>query len=128
MSTVQTTRSGSPSAAVTQAGSNPTGSELGAAIRSLYQGRFTQAELAARLGVAQNTVSRWSTGAVEPSLDDIARIEYLCEVPRGSVLRSAGYVIDLRTVEEMIDADDNLTTEQRALLLTAYRTFQQIDR
>ncbi len=127
MSMVRATRSGSASAPVTQAGSNPTGSELGAAIRSSYQGRFTQAELAARLGVAQNTISRWSTGAVEPSLDDIARIEDLCEVPRGSVLRSAGYVIDLRTVEEMIDADDNLTAEQRALLVTAYRTFQQID-
>lgn len=99
----------------------PTSAQLGAAIRSAYQGRFTQSQLAARLGVAQNTISRWSTGDVKPSLQDIARIEDACDVPRGFVLRSAGYVIDLRSTEEMINADINLTKEQRELLLVAYR-------
>jgi transcriptional regulator with XRE-family HTH domain len=99
----------------------PTSAQLGAAIRSAYQGRFTQSQLAARLGVAQNTISRWSTGDVKPSLQDVARIEDACDVPRGFVLRSAGYVIDLRSTEEMINADINLTKEQRELLLVAYR-------
>ena len=99
----------------------PTSAQLGAAIRSAYQGRFTQSQLAARLGAAQNTISRWSTGDVKPSLQDVARIEDACDVPRGFVLRSAGYVIDLRSTEEMINADINLTKEQRELLLVAYR-------
>ena len=106
---------------MTERVSLPTEHELGAAVRSAYLGRFTQAELAARLGVAQNTISRWSTGDVKPSLQDVARIEDACDVPRGFVLRSAGYVIDLRSTEEMINADINLTKEQRELLLVAYR-------
>ena len=112
---------GSISPPVTERVSLPTEHELGAAIRSAYLGRFTQAELAARLGVAQNTISRWSTGAVEPSLDDIARLEDVCEVARGSVLRSAGYVIDLRTTEQMIDNDAGLTASQREAILAVYR-------
>jgi len=112
---------GSISPPVTERVSLPTERELGAAIRSAYLGRFTQAELAARLGVAQNTISRWSTGAVEPSLDDIARLEDVCEVERGSVLRSAGYVIDMRTTEQMIDNDANLTAAQREAILAVYR-------
>ena len=99
----------------------PTAAERGSAIRSVYSGRFTQTQLAARLGVAQNTISRWSTGDVEPSLEDIARIEDACGVPRGYVLRSAGYVADSRSTEEMIAADTRLDQGQRELLLAAYR-------
>jgi hypothetical protein len=54
-------------------------------------------------------------------LDDIARLEDVCEVARGSILRSAGYVIDLRTTEQMIDNDANLTASQREAILAVYR-------
>jgi len=100
----------------------PSAKARGEAIRSVYAGRFTQVELAARLGVAQNTVSRWSTGDIEPSLDDIARIEDLCDVPRGVILRRAGYVVDARTADEMIAQDVRLDAAQRDLVLAAYRT------
>ena len=99
----------------------PSAKDRGEAIRSVYGGRFTQVELAARLGVAQNTVSRWSTGDIEPSLDDIARIEDVCGVPRGLVLRTAGYVVESQTPEEMIAHDGRLDPTQRELLLAAYR-------
>jgi transcriptional regulator with XRE-family HTH domain len=100
----------------------PSAKDRGEAIRSVYAGRFTQVELAARLGVAQNTVSRWSTGDIEPSLDDIARIEDLCGVPRGVILRTAGYVVDPQTADEMIAHDVRLDPAQRDLVLSAFRT------
>jgi transcriptional regulator with XRE-family HTH domain len=99
----------------------PSAKDRGDAIRSVYAGRYTQVELAARLGVAQNTVSRWSTGDIEPSLDDIARIEDLCDVPRGVILRRAGYVVEPRTADEMIAHDARLTPGQRDLVVAAYR-------
>lgn len=100
----------------------PSPGERGAAIRAVYAGRFTQVELASRLGVAQNTVSRWSTGDIEPSLDDIARIEAACGVPRGTILRNAGYVAGSETIEELIFRDPSLSADQRSLVLAAYRT------
>ena len=94
---------------------------LAAAIRQAYRGVHTQTGLAAVLGVAQNTVSRWSTGEVEPSLSDIVRLEQACEVPRGFVLRSAGYVLDHETVEDAIAADPRLDAPRRELILATYR-------
>ena len=88
LSTVGRRRSAEPSTTRTV----PT--RLAEAIRSSYQGRMTQAEIAAALGVAQNTVSRWSTGDVEPRLDDIADLERVLGLPSGYILRSAGYVED----------------------------------
>lgn len=64
---------------------------LGEAIRMAVAGTHTQASLADELGVRQNTVSRWVTGANVPSLDEIRRIEEACDVPIGFVLRAAGY-------------------------------------
>jgi transcriptional regulator with XRE-family HTH domain len=71
-------------------------------LRAAYAGRFTQTELARFVGVAQNTVSRWTTGEVEPSLADIAIIEEACELPKGSILRAAGLVDDPPTDERAI--------------------------
>jgi len=36
--------------------------------------RLSQQDLAARLGVASNTVSRWETGSSRPRLDELDRI------------------------------------------------------
>jgi len=94
---------------------------LAAAIRQAYRGRLTQSQLADALGVAQNTISRWSTGDVEPALADIARLEQACGVPRGFVLRSAGYVADALSAEEAIEADPRLDVPRRELILATYR-------
>lgn len=101
-------------------GSGPR-TELAAAIRDAYAGRFTQAELAERLGVAQNSVSRWATGDVEPCLDDIAAIELACDLPRGHVLRRAGFVAELDDVESVLSSDQRLDPPRRELFLAAYR-------
>lgn len=96
-------------------------SPIAAAIRSAYTGRLTQAELARQLGVAQNTISRWSTGEVEPRLDDIVAVETACKLPRGFLLRAAGYVEHDSTPEMAIAADHRLDDARRELLLAAYR-------
>lgn len=71
--------------------------------------------------MAQNTISRWSTGEVEPSLGDISRLEEACGMPRGFVLRSAGYVADQQSAEDAIAADPRLDAPRRELILATYR-------
>lgn len=73
------------------------------------------------LGVAQNTISRWSTGEVEPRLDDIAAIEEACGLSRGHILRAAGYVATVANPEDAVAADHRLDAARRELLVAAYR-------
>ena len=94
---------------------------LADAIRFAYKGTLTQVELAEELGVAQNTVSRWSTGDVEPSLDQIAAVEDACGLPRGFVLRAAGYVDASDSAEAAIAADHRLDAARRDLMLATYK-------
>jgi transcriptional regulator with XRE-family HTH domain len=98
----------------------PTPNQRGAAIRAAYRGKYTQVQLAEILGVAQNTISRWSTGDVEPSLDDLIRLEDVCGLSRGHILRAAGYVHELGSAEDFIAADSRLDPVRRELLLSAY--------
>ena len=95
--------------------------DLATAIRNVYRGRLTQIELADRLGVAQNTVSRWSTGEVEPSLEQIAAIEKACGVERGFILRAAGYVVESFSPDALIARDARLEPSKRELLVAAYK-------
>jgi len=100
----------------------PDGSRaLADAIRAAYTSRLTQTELAVRLGVAQNTVSRWSTGEVEPRLDDIAAVEAACGLERGHILRAAGYVSAAEQPEDAVATDHRLDAARRELLVAAYR-------
>lgn len=110
----------SRSSSTTTTAGIPSPAQRGAAIRAAYRGRFTQVQLAEILGVAQNTISRWSTGDVEPSLDDLVRLEETCGLPRGHILRSAGYVSELASAEDFIAADHRLDPVRRELLLSAY--------
>lgn len=47
------------------------------------QAGLTQSELAAKLGVSQNTISYWETGKAKP---DILKVERLSEALRVSVM------------------------------------------
>lgn len=52
----------------------------------------TQEGLAAALEIDQTTVSKWIRGKVSLSVERVAEIEELCELPRGQILAWAGYV------------------------------------
>src|SRR6202522_3966764 len=43
-------------------------------MRELRQRGFTQVELARRVGVARETLSRWESGVQRPSLEDLERV------------------------------------------------------
>lgn len=66
---------------------------IGVAIRRVYESAgLTQTELANKLNVRQNTISRWVTGERSAALDDLNAIDKACGYKAGQVLRVAGYV------------------------------------
>lgn len=93
---------------------------------ALRQARETaelgQAEVAERLGVTQGTVSHWELARSTPSLAQIAALEKVCRVPKGFVLRLAGYSPESRTTVEVLRTDPDLTPVYRKLLVESYRT------
>lgn len=93
---------------------------LHVAVRECYDGRLTQKQLAATLGVEQQTVSLWSTGKTEPRPPMQNRIEDACGRPHGWILRRAGFVDEVRTTEDAIQVDQRLTDDARTAVLRAY--------
>lgn len=73
---------------------------LGAFMRSHRerQGIATQGDLAARLGVAQQTVSRWEAGTSRPRTDELAKIAALLKIDILELSAGAGYASDATTV------------------------------
>ena len=55
---------------------------------------MSQAELARRLGVRQQTVSRWEASAGLPPPNRIAMLEDVFELGRGALLRLSGHLPD----------------------------------
>lgn len=89
---------------------------LGAAIREV-RGNLTQDELAAKLNTDQGTVSRWENGKLRPDLNDIKAIEDAVGVPHGTVLRRAGYIAEVVTVEDALEADASVPREHIPAIL-----------
>jgi transcriptional regulator with XRE-family HTH domain len=97
---------------------------LAAAIRHTYeQAGVTQVQLAVAVGATQGMVSRWARGEVMPDLDTIAEIEQVCGMPRGYILRLAGYVDEVTDVPSAVRADPALSAVQRDMLVDVYRGF-----
>lgn len=73
---------------------------LGAFMRSHRerQGMATQGELAARLNVAQQTVSRWEAGSSRPRTDELAMIAAVLKIDIVELSAAAGYASDASTV------------------------------
>lgn len=91
--------------------------ELGDAIKAAYKGLgYTQTQVAQKLGVQQNTISRWVNGENTPHLDDIKRLELAVGRPVGFVLRLAGYVEQETDVSAAIELDDTLSDGLRDAL------------
>lgn len=64
---------------------------------ALEQAEWSQQQLADALGVRQSSVARWCSFR-EPRLDRISSIEWALGLPRGQLLRAAGYVAGPRLV------------------------------
>lgn len=54
-------------------------------------GNVSQVRMASLLGISQPLVSSWECGKVTPGLDDVARIEQVLGVARGSLFVSIAY-------------------------------------
>lgn len=91
---------------------------LGQAIREL-RGQLTQVELAARVKTDQGTVSRWEHGNLKPELDDLKAIEEAVGAPHGTIVRRCGYVAELVTVEDALQADPTIPRDQLHLIFAA---------
>lgn len=87
----------------------------------------TQVELALRLEIPQTYVSKWEIDRL-PTVDQIAAIEDALKVPRGTVLRDAGYIFasdTMPTVEQVIRLDQSLSTPERHALLEVVAAFRR---
>lgn len=80
---------------------------LGEAIREV-RGSMTQDELARAVNTDQGTISKWESGRIWPDFDDLPRIEKAVGVPLGTILRRAGYVAEIKTLDDWLEADSSL--------------------
>lgn len=91
------------------------------AIRRAREGAGVgQAELARQLGVAQSMMARWESSS-EPLLSVVVRIESKLGLPKGELLRSAGYVGGIISVGRAVEEDPRLDDRARRVLLASYR-------
>lgn len=79
---------------------------------------LTQQDIGDRLGESQQTLSAWIKNR-EPKLDDLARIEETLGLARGYLVRAAGYVDELLTVEDALEADSTIPANLKPALLAA---------
>lgn len=94
---------------------------LGEAIRDV-RGSMTQDQLAKAVQTDQGTVSKWETGRIWPELDDLPKIERACGVPVGTILRRAGYVDELTSLDDWLDADSTIGRADLDLIKQAITT------
>src|SRR5262245_45008323 len=101
----------------------PVGGRLSAALKATYtDAGVTQFQIAERLGVEQPAVSKWARGMRRVPIDILPPIEELCGVPKGTILRRAGYVEDDPTdLEAAIRSHPRLTDQIKQVMLTIYR-------
>jgi transcriptional regulator with XRE-family HTH domain len=73
--------------------------------------RLNQRDLAARLGVKQQTVSRWESGIAVPRPDRVTQLAGVLGMDRGHLLQLAGYLAQ----------DEPLANPEMATLLSQVR-------
>lgn len=80
---------------------------------------LNKAEIADRVGVRRQSVTNWTSGNANPTLENLRRLEELLR-GGGIILAAYGYEvhgIPEMTVESAIRADERFTDEDRELLL-----------
>lgn len=92
---------------------------IGRALKAM-RGRDSQDVIAELIGVTQVTVSRWEHGKSSPTLDQMVVIEDHYGRPRGSLLRDAGLIEPVDTLEKVVAADPRLSAQWRIIVLDAY--------
>jgi transcriptional regulator with XRE-family HTH domain len=81
---------------------------------------LSQRELAVGVDAAQSMVARWETSS-EPTLAVIGKMERVLGLPKGDLLRSAGYVAGVISVGRAIREDPILDQRAKSVLLASYR-------
>ena len=76
---------------------------------------LSQQELASRLGVAPNTVSRWETGTYRPRLDDLVRIAGALNLEVGDFLAD-NQPAERKPLERLMQLASRLSDEDLAEL------------
>ena len=95
---------------------------LAQAVRECYEGvGMRQTQVAARTGLLQSQISRYSSGKDRPALEIIRTIEEACGRRKGWVLARAGFVDIPSTLPQMILMDPSLSHEAQVVLLASYR-------
>lgn len=79
--------------------------------------RLNQRDLAAKLGVKQQTVSRWESGIAVPRPDRVTQLAGVLSVDRGRLLQLAGYLAE----------DDPLADPEVATVLASIRKLSDRD-
>ena len=79
--------------------------------------RLNQRDLAAKLGVKQQTVSRWESGIAVPRPDRVTQLAGVLGMDRGHLLQLAGYLAE----------DDPLAKPEVASVLTSVRKLSDSD-
>lgn len=85
---------------------------------------LTQEQLAARMNVAQSSVSGWECGHWDIPMETVFDIEHAVEVPPGTLSRLLGFMPITHAnfdVEEAIEKDDALTPLSKVALRTMYQ-------
>lgn len=99
---------------------------LGAAV-SAALGDGLQRDLAAKVGEHPSKINRLIKGTHgDVTLDFVGRLEDALELPRGHLLRAAGFVVDPSTTREAVLADSALEETQKPILLAVYDSLVQV--
>lgn len=101
----------------------PAYERVGAAFRTAYEAAgLRQHEIAKALGVDQATVSKWSRGVQRIDLEYFPVLDELCGMPKGYVLRMAGFVEDTsgNSVKDAVAADPRLDATGRMVVMETY--------
>lgn len=80
--------------------------------------KITQENLAYAMGVKANTVSGWETGARTPDLKDLEKLSRIYGVPPTSLLTSPGDVSLEKTLAKIAVLLEEISEEDRILLVS----------